>query len=133
MTYYNAVKLSDRLTVISFAYRHGRVWETWNKWDDLIGGLEVNWFYLNSFCKSYGNLTEHAKICCYGTHFLLYQVLTKKSIFGVPMVELVYFLLTKLFDVYKDSYPTKIKFIFDTFFLIFTFFSVIVYLCTQLS
>ena len=99
-----------------------------------IQHLLNNWFYLNSFCKSYEDLTEHtAKICCYGTHFLLYQVLTKKSIFGVPMVELVYFLLTKLFDVYKDSYPTKIKFIFDTFFLIFTFFSVIVYLCTQLS
>ena len=93
-----------------------------------------NWFYLNSFCKSYGDITEHtAEICCYGAHFLLYQVLTKKSIFGAPMVELVYFLLTKLFDAYKDAYPTKIKFTFDTFFLIYTFFSVIVYLCTQLS
>ena len=49
------------------------------------------------------------------------------------MVELVYFLLTKLFDAYKDAYPTKIKFTFDTFFLIYTFFSVIVYMCTQLS
>ena len=99
-----------------------------------IQHLLNNWFYLNSFCKSYEDLMEHtAKICCYGTHFLLYQVLTKKSIFGAPMVELVYFLLTKLFDAYKDAYPTKIKFTFDTFFLIYTFFSVIEYLCTQLS
>ena len=82
-----------------------------------IQHLLNNWFYLNSFCKSYEDLTEHtAKICCYGTHFLLYQVLTKKSIFGVPMVELVYFLLTKLFDAYKESYPTKIKFKFDALF-----------------
>ena len=32
------------------------------------------------------------------------------------MVELAYFLLTKLFDAYKDSYPTKVKFKFDALF-----------------
>ena len=82
-----------------------------------IQHLLNNWFCLNSFCKSYGDITQHtAKICCYGTHFLLYQVLSKTSIFGAPMVELAYFLLTKLFDAYRDSYSSKIKLRLDTFF-----------------
>ena len=83
-----------------------------------IQHLLNNWFCLNSFCKSYGDITQHtAKICCYGTHFLLYQVLTKKSIFGAPMIELAYFLHTKLFVADKDSYHSKKKkFRFDTFF-----------------
>ena len=33
------------------------------------------------------------------------------------MVKLAYFLLTKVFEIYKDVYPSKIKFKFDTFFL----------------
>ena len=35
---------------------------------------------------------------------------------GSPIVELAYFLFTKLFDAYKDSYSSEIKFRFDTFF-----------------
>jgi len=66
------------------------------------------WCCFNIFCKRYGDITEHtAEICCYGTQFLLYQVLTKKSIFGAPMIELAYFLHTKLFVAAKDSYHSK--------------------------
>ena len=82
-----------------------------------IQHLLNNWCCFNIFCKRYGDITEHtAEICCYGTHFLLYQVLTKKSIFGAPMIELAYFLHTKLFVADKDSYHSKKKFRFDTFF-----------------
>ena len=76
-----------------------------------IQHLRNNWCYFNIFCKRYGDITEHtAEICCYGTHFLLYQVLTKKSIFGAPMIELAYFLHTKLFVADKDSYQGKNSF-----------------------
>ena len=69
-----------------------------------------NWCCFNIFCKRYGDITEHtAEICCYGTHFLLYQVLTKKSIFGAPMIELAYFLHTRLFVADKDSCHSKKK------------------------
>ena len=40
------------------------------------------------------------------------------------MVKLAYFLLTKVFEIYKDVYPSKIKFKFDTSFLIDTIFFV---------
>ena len=47
------------------------------------------------------------------------------------MVKLAYLLLTKVFEVYKDVYPSKIKFKFDTSFLIDTVFFVTVHKCTK--
>ena len=47
------------------------------------------------------------------------------------MVKLAYFLLTKVFEVYKDVYPSKIKFKFDSSFLIDTVFFLTVHKYTK--
>ena len=82
MTYHNAVRQSDLLTVISFAYRHERVWETLNKWDDFIGALGVNYGLVQIANKSALSLSQ--VMACYNRtdharDFLRISSLDRKS------------------------------------------------------